>query len=443
MTPINTNIHEDCWALMTETYLERFRGYQLEPLALDDVKVNPDGQYGGGITKTKAQVIKENYPMIKAYFENPESFPPPVWTTSGKKEHLPTQSILGKLKQRTITYPPGHFSIVASSYIDPRTDLFLELEKTDPTGCCYTESIFHGGFHKMMMPIEKFDYKFKGDLEGYDRSHIFRFWQNYVASCRLLYKPEHHKRIEFLFYNYYYALVAMPDGDVVLLTRHKSGGPGTTDINCDVHHQAFIYLFYRRLKEHLGRDLTMADRVSNRQIWNTARMLYYADDNTGSTNDQRFASYEFRSMAYAELGLKLKREDDLVVYSPGRIPECLTFLGNSPRLIDNRYVPVGNGIKYRGVFMCQGPNSNNTQKAAQLFSYMLMTCFDDEFYYGFRDAFFRLHLQSEIQLPERWQMQRFVAGGESFFSLPPLFTEIALLACEKFGTANAYRRQGY
>jgi hypothetical protein len=422
-----TNVCEKAFGLASETFRERFKGHSLAPNHPLDVLVRPESQYGGGYDGTKGENIGRLLPAILDYCANPSG--KVMWTMAGKVEHLPEHKVRDTLKQRTICYPPGHFDILAKTYFEPFIDLFLELEKSDPTGCAYTKSIHGGGFHDMMAPLQSLPFLAKGDIHGFDRSHLKRIWGEIREIMHGLYGKEHHAKIDYILDEMWDSLVFMPNGDVVIMPKLKSGSPATTFMNCMVHLFVFMYMYYRGVSDCRARDnnlpitvshLVPGDLVSWSQIYKEMRPLYYGDDHVLGVIVDFMATFAWRSRVYAELGFTLKKEDDLVcVNKTGIISPELTFLGNSPRLVGSRYVPVGNCEKYAQVFLVQSANSSEMARASQLYSYCLMSCFDDDWFGRFKAAYYRLSYHNLIDLPPQKIFQDMMSGSESVFTSPP------------------------
>jgi hypothetical protein len=421
-----TDIKLQCFSLAKLTFIERFKGLHLKRRSPLDVLIRPDSQYGGGYNGTKAENVSALLPAILEYCGNPSGNV--MWTMAGKVEHLPYHKVHDDLKQRTICYPPGHFDILAKTLFEPFTEAFLEMEKQDPTGCAYTKSIHGGGFHAMINPLSSMRFLCKGDISGFDRSHIKEIWDVIEEVMKMIFPVADHPIIAYVLGEMWKSLVFMPNGEVVFMLKLKSGSPATTFMNCLVHLFIFMYMYYRgvsdtrSVQQSLPCDGTLckpADQVTWSTIYEVLRPLYYGDDHVLGTDDAVMATFSWRSVIYAELGFKLKKEDDYVVANPkGVVPPELTFLGNSPRRVSGRYVPVGNCEKYAQVFLVQSPNSSPMARASQLYSYCLMSCFDDYWFGVFKRAYYTLAYNALLVLPPQAVFQDMISGGEAFF-LPP------------------------
>lgn len=431
-----TSIKEQAFANAASTFMSYFDGQtcvQKDPL---EVSVNPDAQYGGGYDGTKSKVIRDNLQMILNFCSS-QRRNRVMWTMAGKVEHLPYQKVFRDLKQRTICYPPGHFDILAKTLFEPFTEMFLNLQALDPTGCMYTQTIFGGAFDHMLKPLETFRWILKGDISGFDRSHLKRIWDVIKAVMKKVFPQSAHSDIDYVLEEMWNSLVFMPNGDVCFMERLKSGSPATTLMNCLVHLFIFMYMYYRgvddmrriALDENIDEEtddecIDEDDIVSWAEIYKMIRPLYYGDDHLLATNHRLIASFKWRSRIYGELGFTLKKEDDLVHQIENcLIPPKMTFLGNSPRKINGSYRPVGNCEKYAQVFLVQSANSTEIGRAAQLYSYCLMSAFDDEWFIKFKRAFQRLGCSSYITLPSQRAFQLLISGEESFLLPPVISTE--------------------
>lgn len=406
--PIPTRLNPECWDAAQRMVLALFEDCRLFPISHLDVLVNPKAKAGFGFPETKAVAIRTHYSHLLSYLKR--AHPDTTWTAMGKSEYLPLEKIrIGK--QRNITFPAWDFDIRAKQYFQPFADWFVTHCKQ--WDCAYGTSNFFGEFHTLMSPMMDYRYHGKGDVTGMDRSHPYEAWLFLSKLFSSVFPPEYTVEIDALLHEMFFSKVHMPNGEIWILPRLKSGSPITTVINCIVKMLAIAYTYCRWLcyKNSFDPKVTPSWRSMRRHQY----VPFYSDDHLWATSDPVLGSHAFRKECYADLGLSLKDEDAVEVSRVGFLDPRLTFLGASPKWVGGQYVPVYNGEKLLACFCSQ--TSVDMQKiASQLFSYIILTVFDDHYYQLFKRMFRDLKCHQYFHLWDRLTIRRFVSGSECFLS---------------------------
>lgn len=171
---------------------------------------------------------------------------------------------------------------------------------------------------------------FKGDATKFD-STVREFAFGLICDVRKRFAPsESHDALDFIYSVLSNKVVVLPSGELVEDSCQPSGQACTTSDNSIFHALVVLYCAARRLRQQ-----SLAVNWEN--VNNLLTISLYSDDHVGATNDDVFGSYLFRKECYAEMGVLLKEEDDLLVASSEM--QQLVFLGG-------RFAPYGNPAPY-------------------------------------------------------------------------------------------------
>lgn len=414
--PLSLSIDQHCFQQATASVSELFDSCRLAPISHLEVLVNGEGQAGFDTPGSKADAIASGYRTLLTFLGDPD---PPlrqlIWTAMGKVEYLLLLKIIEEGKQRNITFPTWLFDIRAKRYLQPFAEWFSLHCRA--WGCAYGTSNFFGEFHRMVEPLCEYRWNGKDDISGFDRHQSYQLWQPIIDIVKRAFGSEHGVEIDWIFHNMYWSPVHMPNGEIWVMPRLKSGSPLTTIMNCLVHMIVISYMYHKWLRVTNRLRTAHTPWVSmNRDLY----VLFYSDDHLYASNDDLLASHEFRKQCYADLGLTLKTSEAVVVRRIGSLDSRLSFLGASPYSLRGRYVPVYDGEKLLSCFCCQ-TRIDMDKIASQLFSYMILTAFDPKYFPLFKRIYLTLGCDKYITLWPDSQFRNFVSGFEVSFSLdlPP------------------------
>lgn len=338
------------------------------PTYLGDVYITPQGASGIGFEccSNKATAVLNHYEEIHDYTLNYRKYPQPLFRYNHKeREILPAKKILSDTT-RAIIFPPTQFYMLQKMHTQKLdTALKLGFHPWFAYGCSPTR----GFLNELANRFAKYKYVFKGDATKFD-STIRAFAFKWICKVRKTLSPHSsHDALDYIYEVLSHKHVVLPTGEMIVDECQPSGQACTTSDNSIWHALIFYYCACKRLRE-MGKALTLEN------VDSLATVSLYSDDHVAATNDERFASYQFRKDCYAELGAMLKEEDDLV--APVEEIHRLVFLGG-------RFVPLGDpypfvyGFDEKEAIPCLhlGLDKKNPDEAVQtLASYAELLAYD-------------------------------------------------------------------
>lgn len=351
---------------MLENMLSKVRRFDIKSPA--QVEINNDGVCGIPFVlfyNKKGVAYHNHYEDIYDYCKSPYGIDV-LWTSMGKSnEILPVLKVVNG-ECRTLIYPPLHFLVLQGMFFDDLDDLL----KSGWFWSAYGFNPYSGGYDELYRMLENFKYKHKGDIKKMDRSlETHLTLRAYRLRRRVSTHPED-PRWDYIIDKMANKMVVLPNGLIFVTPRVASGSRDTTSTNTLVHMGAQLYHIIRMYNK-VGCPVYISFIRRN----NFAKD--YSDDHVAASNHKFISSYVHRRKSYAQLGLELKAEEDLVIEE---METEFGFLGGLPIKINGHYYPLYNGDKIIDSLTYDLSNLNTEEKYQQLCMYMQLTCASEKLY---------------------------------------------------------------
>lgn len=274
---------------------------------------------------------------------------PVLWTASGKEEILPDTKVEDGVC-RTFTFPGGFYAIGTSGLYSGMKNLFKMFAMCPQwpfkVGCVFAR----GGFNSMVEAMEGM-LVIQSDVSKWDgsyRLHVHQFVQEVIK----LFKEDYGDFDDWAATKGYYSIVLLPNGQVVLVLRKKSGDPFTSHANC-IGHFLVICLWAMRVASETRQDPLVVLREC---VW-----CLYADDTMNGVPEKyrEFTSYEFMQKCYTYAKMAIKPPPHYTVFEG---PVGATFLGAKVKRAYGMYVPEYTKDRLLAALQCRRVNDEELRE---------------------------------------------------------------------------------
>jgi len=185
-----------------------------------------------------------------------------------------------------------------------------------------------GGYHKLLIQLERFEITDQSDVSGWDRK-IFLFFCYYIRWKLLRYNRKFSRRVFYVMFHSVFPTAITPDGRVIFRqTGCESGGNNTASDNSIAHFIIIVYMLCKKYFEY-NNFLPSWDFLVFHALY-----FIYSDDNLGGINISQFGwcsiddYIAFKIEVYAEFGLEIKPSSQFCSLTFGRINPKHEFLGS-------------------------------------------------------------------------------------------------------------------
>lgn len=263
----------------------------------------------------------------------------PLYKCFQKIELLPEQDIIQENKARTIFNGPLDSLCEAAELFDEQNDLLIA--NAGKIYSCYGLNKWQGGFHNVIKKLELHNFRYEGDVSGYDR--VAFLWVVYLIrfACMKL-TPRQHARFWWVAYFATCSFSTLPNGLIVqFLTGNRSGARNTASDNTILH---IFIIFYTHIYIFWDKFL---DLPTLSQILDNLEAMIYSDDVLNSVNLEFFGVssdeyLQYLTKCYAMFGMVRKPKTIKWSFGPGRLDSLHSFLGSNTFYHEfyNMYYPI-------------------------------------------------------------------------------------------------------
>lgn len=260
----------------------------------------------------------------------------PIIDYNGKVEFLEQTEIVNDKKIRGTFNPPLDLLLKEKLFFDNQNKNVKDNNQTNWIKYGFVKQ--YGGFHRLGLEMEEYDYHDEDDVTGYDR--VISMVPTYRMRTHFLSFPDKF----YLMYCYVvqfvlYAIVACPDGVLRKRLTGNISGSNSTTVNNSIAHLFILFRFIHKFW------LIIVGRIPTLQeILFFHKYNIYSDDAFGGHKirailelSDRLISYDqaivilktLKVETYAEFGAILKPKQHFSSEGSGRLNQAHSFLGSS------------------------------------------------------------------------------------------------------------------